>query len=116
MSETLWLLVVVGGPLAIVVALAYALMARRRRSAAEASSQRHAAKRRYGGDDANGAPDTGERSAAARSLQAERQRRALDDELEEGLEDTFPASDPVSVTGSTTSGAPPRDKRSFERQ
>lgn len=33
-----------------------------------------------------------------------------DDELEEGLEDTFPASDPVSVTGSSITGAPKKDK------
>lgn len=30
----------------------------------------------------------------------------LDDELEEGLDDTFPASDPVSVSQTTTTGAP----------
>ncbi|WP_265518577.1 hypothetical protein [Nitratireductor luteus] len=29
-----------------------------------------------------------------------------DEELEEGLEGTFPASDPVSVTGTTRTGAP----------
>ncbi|KFB09103.1 hypothetical protein [Nitratireductor basaltis] len=33
-------------------------------------------------------------------------REELDDELEEGLEETFPASDPVSVTRSTRTGAP----------
>lgn len=32
--------------------------------------------------------------------------RELDEELEEGLEDTFPASDPVSVTQKVTSGRP----------
>lgn len=29
-----------------------------------------------------------------------------EEELEEGLEDTFPASDPVSITGTSISGAP----------
>ncbi|KQV10848.1 hypothetical protein ASC97_16195 [Rhizobium sp. Root1203] len=31
----------------------------------------------------------------------------LEEELEEGLEDTFPASDPVSVTGSTIAHSKP---------
>lgn len=31
---------------------------------------------------------------------------AEDDELEQGLEDTFPASDPVSSTGTTRTGGP----------
>lgn len=30
----------------------------------------------------------------------------LQEELDEGLEDSFPASDPVSVTSTTISGAP----------
>ncbi|MCY0093158.1 hypothetical protein [Hoeflea ulvae] len=34
----------------------------------------------------------------------------LDDELEQGLEDTFPASDPVSITRSSHTGGPDRDK------
>ena len=33
-------------------------------------------------------------------------RRAPKQELEEGLEDTFPASDPVSITSSAIPGAP----------
>lgn len=33
-----------------------------------------------------------------------------DDELEEGLEDTFPASDPVSITRSGHTGGPDRSK------
>lgn len=33
-----------------------------------------------------------------------------EEELQEGLEDTFPASDPVSVTGSSITGAPKKDK------
>jgi hypothetical protein len=39
---------------------------------------------------------------AGRSLS----RKELDEELEQGLEDTFPASDPVSVTQKVTSGRP----------
>lgn len=34
-------------------------------------------------------------------------REELDSELDEGLKGTFPASDPVSVTGTTTTGRPP---------
>ena len=30
----------------------------------------------------------------------------MDEQLEEGLEDTFPASDPVSITNTTTPGRP----------
>ena len=38
-------------------------------------------------------------TAARRSREAEAERRkSLDEALEEGLEDTFPGSDPVSVT------------------
>lgn len=33
-------------------------------------------------------------------------REELDAELDEGLRETFPASDPVSVTGTTTPGRP----------
>jgi len=35
----------------------------------------------------------------------------LDDELEEALEDTFPASDPVSVTRSSRIGGPDRSNK-----
>lgn len=35
----------------------------------------------------------------------------IDDELEQGLEDTFPASDPVSVTRTGHAGSPDRDKK-----
>jgi hypothetical protein len=42
-----------------------------------------------------------------RSLEQERRDDALkEEELEEGLEDTFPASDPVSVTQPTIPGKP----------
>jgi hypothetical protein len=52
------------------------------------------------------------KSPAARSLEREqRNQRNKDEELDKALEGTFPASDPVSPTGSTTSGAPREKKR-----
>ncbi|MCA6114726.1 hypothetical protein J6524_07305 [Bradyrhizobium sp. WSM 1738] len=43
---------------------------------------------------------TGRRTAASdkASSAASEEKRRLDDALEEGLEETFPASDPVNVT------------------
>jgi hypothetical protein len=47
------------------------------------------------------------KSPAVRSLEKEERKKAEhEDELEEGLEDTFPASDPVSVTEPTVAGRP----------
>ena len=47
------------------------------------------------------------KTSAVRSLEHERhEASSAEEELEEGLEDTFPASDPVSITGSSISGAP----------
>ena len=46
------------------------------------------------------------KTAAVRSLEHERSHEVEEEELEEGLEDTFPASDPVSITGSSIPGAP----------
>ncbi|TIN31687.1 MAG: hypothetical protein E5Y31_01175 [Mesorhizobium sp.] len=47
------------------------------------------------------------KTSAVRSLEHERHEApSAEEELEEGLEDTFPASDPVSITGSSISGAP----------
>jgi hypothetical protein len=56
-------------------------------------------------------PDTasqksGKKSAAVRSYEKEKHRKEKEDELEEGLEDTFPASDPVSITVPSTPGKP----------
>jgi len=48
------------------------------------------------------------REDAARAEKAERDRR--EEELEEGLEDSFPASDPVSVVSTGIPGAPPKPK------
>jgi hypothetical protein len=48
-----------------------------------------------------------EKTAAVRSLEHERDREVgAEEELEEGLEDTFPASDPISITSSAIPGAP----------
>lgn len=52
------------------------------------------------------APKSPKKTAAVRSLEHERHREVEEEELEEGLEDTFPASDPVSITSSAIPGAP----------
>ncbi|KUM28923.1 hypothetical protein AU467_01295 [Mesorhizobium loti] len=52
------------------------------------------------------APKSSKKTAAVRSLERERHHEVEEEELEEGLEDTFPASDPVSITGTSISGAP----------
>lgn len=122
MAETFWLVVVLGGPLVIAAVLAYALLTRRKRSVGEAIAQRRATERLYEEEDQTPPPLVGEvlvqdvdtparETPATRSLRAERARRDAGDELEEGLEDTFPASDPVSATSTTTSGAPPEPRR-----
>jgi len=59
------------------------------------------------------------KSPAVKSLEREQKaekkrgsaKQELDDELEEGLEDTFPASDPVSITSSAIAGGPKRKPR-----
>jgi len=38
-------------------------------------------------------------------------KKALDKKLDEGLEETFPASDPVAVTNTTTPGSPDKPPR-----
>lgn len=44
--------------------------------------------------------------------QRHKDKQELEDQLQEGLEDTFPASDPVSATQIVTPGKPPRRDRS----
>jgi hypothetical protein len=51
-------------------------------------------------------PGTSRKSAAVRSLEEERSQPDTTSELDEGLEETFPASDPVSITESVIAGAP----------
>ncbi|MEP9372471.1 hypothetical protein [Mesorhizobium sp. KR1-2] len=52
------------------------------------------------------------KSPAVRSLERERRKQAAlkEEELEEGLEDTFPASDPVSVISTSIAGRPKKPK------
>ena len=52
------------------------------------------------------APKSPKKTAAVRSLENERHREVEEEELEEGLEDTFPASDPVSITSTSIPGGP----------
>ena len=55
-------------------------------------------------------------SPAVKSLRKQRETEArkspeeLEEELDEGLRDTFPASDPVSPTGTTIPGKPKKKK------
>jgi hypothetical protein len=53
-----------------------------------------------------------EKSEAVRSLERARRAALDEEELEEGLEDTFPASDPVSIIGTSIPGAPQEPGRS----
>jgi hypothetical protein len=56
-------------------------------------------------DKAEHKPDTS--SPAVRSLEKERlTKHEKEEELETGLEDSFPASDPASITRTSTPGAP----------
>ncbi|TGQ51209.1 hypothetical protein EN836_25485 [Mesorhizobium sp. M1C.F.Ca.ET.193.01.1.1] len=52
------------------------------------------------------APMSSKKTAAVRSLERERHHEIEEEELEEGLEDTFPASDPVSITSPSITGGP----------
>lgn len=54
------------------------------------------------------APKPPRKTAAVRSLEHERTHEVEEEELEEGLEDTFPASDPVSITSTSIPGGPAR--------
>ncbi|MDQ2632911.1 MAG: hypothetical protein M3Y78_04150 [Pseudomonadota bacterium] len=61
-------------------------------------------------------PDDTKKSPAVKSLEREKRRQkhaadAGEEELEEGLEDTFPASDPVSVTSSSIPGGPKKKQK-----
>ena len=61
-------------------------------------------------------PDKAKKSPAVKSLEKEQRKQKQDadlkeEELEEGLEDSFPASDPVSVTSTTHSGGPKKKRK-----
>jgi hypothetical protein len=58
------------------------------------------------------------KSPAVKSLEREQskqkretKRQIAEGELDEGLEDSFPASDPVSITSSTHTGGPKKPSR-----
>jgi hypothetical protein len=60
-----------------------------------------------------GKPDTAseksgasEKYAAVSSYEKEKSRKVDEEELDEGVEDTFPASDPVSITVPSKPGKP----------
>lgn len=60
-------------------------------------------------------PDDAKKSPAVKSLEREKRKQKQDadkreEELDEGLEDSFPASDPVSVTSSSIPGGPKKQK------
>jgi hypothetical protein len=53
----------------------------------------------------------GRKSPAVRSMEREKRDKARDEEeLEEGLENTFPASDPISVISTSIPGKPRRKR------
>lgn len=61
-------------------------------------------------------PDAKE-TPAVKSLRREEARTEdKRSELDEGLLDTFPASDPVAPTVTTTSGAPPKDGKDKDKK
>lgn len=57
-----------------------------------------------GGENGDFRPTEDEESPAVQSVRQEKASGEGNDALEEGLEDTFPASDPVSVTETAISG------------
>ncbi|MGV1869094.1 DUF2934 domain-containing protein [Agrobacterium rosae] len=62
-------------------------------------------------------PHDGAESPAAESLSNERAEtleKGADGDLDEGLEDSFPASDPVSATSTTVSGGAAKNKSSSQ--
>lgn len=63
--------------------------------------------------------DTKDASPAAESMmneQAQASSKPRDEDLEEGLEDSFPASDPVSATSTTVSGGAAKNNGSSQRR
>ena len=61
-------------------------------------------------------PDEKKKSPAVKSLEREKRRQkheadVREEELDEGLEDSFPASDPVSVTSSSIPGGPKKKQK-----
>ena len=61
-------------------------------------------------------PDEKKKSPAVKSLEREKRRQkheadVREEDLDEGLEDSFPASDPVSVTSSSIPGGPKKKQK-----
>jgi hypothetical protein len=60
----------------------------------------------------NSTPNSGDQSwkdkASGESARAKGDRNELEDQLNEGLEDTFPASDPVSTTSTAIPAGTPK--------
>ena len=60
--------------------------------------------------------DEKKKSPAVKSLEREKRKQKQEgdlreEELDEGLEDSFPASDPVSVTSSSIPGGPKKKQK-----
>jgi hypothetical protein len=53
---------------------------------------------------------TRRQAAIAAEIEKNERERGMEEELDAGLEGTFPASDPVSVTNPVTVGAPEENK------
>lgn len=61
-------------------------------------------------------PKEAKKSPAVKSLEREKRKQKhnadlREEELETGLEDSFPASDPVSITSTSIPGKPKRRKK-----
>lgn len=112
MDGFFWSFMTVAGPLVLALAIGYVLLRRRRLTPSEQAASRQATRELYTEpkEMEPAAPAERRESAAAVSLEAERRRREnLEEQLNEGLEDTFPASDPVSATNSSITGPPPKN-------
>jgi hypothetical protein len=113
MEGLFWSITILLGPLILALGIGYVLWNRRRRTPAERAAGRQATRELYTEPAEEEHPAQATRkSPAAASLEEERRKRELlDEQLDEGLEDTFPASDPVSVTGSSITGPPSRKEK-----
>ena len=114
MDGFFWSFLTVAGPLVLALAIGYVLLRRRRMTPTEQAASDQATRELYTEPEEMEPENQREAgaSAAAVSLEAERRRRLnLEEQLDEGLEDTFPASDPVSATSSSITGPPPKNDK-----
>jgi hypothetical protein len=51
-----------------------------------------------------------QRAEEGKAARAEKRKKSLDDKLDEGLEETFPGSDPVSITQPPPNARDKRDR------